>query len=54
MIDTNILKYSTTDYRQYMAYIRDIKDTTIDITKTSAIHVQFNINLILFMGSIII
>ncbi len=39
MIDTGISKHSIAGFRQFMAYIRDIKDTTIDIAKASAIHV---------------
>ena len=39
MIDTGASKHSTSGYRQYMAYTREIKDTTIDISKTGAIHI---------------
>lgn len=37
-----------------LAYTRDIKDTTIDISKTSVIHVQFSIGLISSIGSVFI
>lgn len=33
MINTSISKYFTADYRQYMIYIKDIKDRTINILK---------------------
>ena len=54
MIDTGASKHSTAGYGQYMAYTRDIKDTTIDISKADAIHVQFGIGSISSMGSVII
>lgn len=37
-----------------MAYVRDIKYITIDISKASVIDVQFDINSILFIRSIFI
>lgn len=37
MIDTNASKHSIVGYEQFMAYIRDIKDTTIDIAKVGVI-----------------
>lgn len=54
MIDTKVLKHFTADYQQYIAYARDIKDITIDISKTNAIHVQFDIGSISSMRPIII
>ncbi len=54
MIDTGASKHSSADYGQLMTYTRDIKDTTIDIAKASAIHVQFGIGLISSMGSVLI
>lgn len=37
-----------------MAYIKDIKNTIINIAKAVLIDIQFNSSSILFMGSIII
>lgn len=39
MIDTSVFKYSTMDNKQFMAYTRDIKDTTIDIAKIGVIYI---------------
>lgn len=39
MIDTNAFKYFITGYRQFMAFTKDIKYTTIDISKVGAIYV---------------
>lgn len=39
MIDTGASMHFITSYRQFMAYIRDIKDTIIDISKVRAIQV---------------
>lgn len=54
MIDIDIFKYFTVGYRQYIAYIKDLKNITIDITKAKAVYIQFGIGLILSMRSIII
>ncbi len=39
IIDTGKSKHFIVDYGQFMTYIRDIKNTTIDITKAGAIDV---------------
>ena len=39
IIDTGVSKHFIASYRQFIAYTRDIKYTTIDIFKISAIHV---------------
>lgn len=39
MIDINIFKYFTASYREFMTYIKDIKDTIINISKISAIYI---------------
>ena len=39
MIDTGASQHSTAGYGQLIAYTKDIKYTTIDISKASAIHV---------------
>lgn len=44
MINTGIFKHSIAGYGQFMAYTRDIKYATINISKTDAIHVQFGIS----------
>lgn len=54
MIDTNAFKYFTMGYKQFMAFTRDIKYTTIDIFKVGAIYVQFGICSILYIGSVLI
>lgn len=54
LIDTSVSKHSTIGYGQFMTYTRDIKYTTIDISKTSAIPVQFGIGLISFIRSVLI
>ena len=54
MIDTGASKHSTAGYRQYLAYKKDNKDTSIDITKAGAVHVQFGIGSISSECSIII
>ena len=54
MIDTGASKHSTAGYGQFMAYIRDIKYMTINISKAGAIHVQFGIGSILSIGSVFI
>lgn len=54
MINTNASKHSTVSYGQYIAYIKDIKNTTIDISKADAIYVQFDIDSISSIGSVFI
>ena len=54
MIDTGASKHSTAGYGQYLAYKKDNKNISIDITKAEAIHVQFDIGSISSEGSIII
>ena len=54
MIDTGASKHSIVSYGQFMAYTRDIKYTTIDISKVGAIYVQFGIGSILSMGFVFI
>ncbi len=54
MIDTGASKHFTAGYGQFMTYTRDIKDTTIDIAKAGAIHVQLGIGSISSMGSVLI
>lgn len=39
IIDTGISKHFTASYKKFMAYIRDIKYTTIDISKADAIYI---------------
>lgn len=39
MINTGELKHSIAGYGQFIAYTRDIKDTTINITKAGTIHI---------------
>ena len=54
IIDTGIFKHSTAGYGQFIAYTRNIKYTTSDISKADAIHVQFGIVSISSMGSVLI
>lgn len=54
MIDTSASQHFTVGYRQCMAYTRDIKNTTINITKAGAIHIHFGIGHISSIGSVII
>ena len=53
MIDTEISRYSTTDYEQFLAYNKII-ETVINLVKTEAIHVQFDMKSISFIKFIII
>lgn len=39
IIDIDISKHFTKDYKQYLVYKKDIKDITIDISKVSTIHI---------------
>jgi hypothetical protein len=43
MIDSEASKTFTAKYKQYLAYHKDNKDDVINISKTKAIHVQFDI-----------
>lgn len=54
MINTNISKHFTAGYGQFLAYIKNIKDINIDVSKASAIYVQFGIDSISFMRSVLI
>ena len=53
MIDTEISRYSTIDYEQFLAYSKII-ETVINSAKAEIIHVQFDIKSISFIKSIII
>lgn len=54
MIDTSASKHFRAGYGQFMIYIKNIKYTTIDISKVGIIYVRFGINLILSIGSVLI
>ena len=54
MINIEAFKHSTTDYGQYLAYQKYIEDTSIDTKKARTINVQFDIEEISFIGSIMI
>lgn len=54
MIKIDVSKHFIASYGQFMTYIRDIKDKTINIAKTSSIYVLFDIGSISFIESIII
>ncbi len=54
MIDFDVSRFSTTDYDQYLAYIRDNKDEKMNIIKTETIHVQFEIDFIFSVESLTI
>lgn len=54
MIDTGVFKYSTVGYRQFMAYIRDIKYTTINIPKAGVIYIQVGISFISYIECVLI
>lgn len=54
MIDTEASKHSTAGYGQYLAYKKDNRNISIDITKAGAINVQFGINSVSSEGSIIV
>ena len=41
MIDTEISRYSTIDYEQFLAYSKII-EIIINLTKIGAVHVQFD------------
>ena len=53
MIDTEISRYSTIDYEQFLTYNKII-ETAINSVKTKIIHVQFDIKSISFIKFIII
>ena len=53
MIDTEISRYSTIDYEQFLAYSKII-ETIINLAKVGAVHIQFDIRLISFIKFIII
>lgn len=54
MIDTSAFKQFRASYRQFMVYTKDIKYTTIDISKVGTIHVRLGIGTILYIGSVLI
>lgn len=54
MIDIDTCKHSRTGYRQFIAYTRDIKYTTIHFSKVDTIYIQFSISSISFMAFILI
>ena len=53
MIDTKISRYSTIDYKQFLAYSKII-ETAINLVKIEVIHVQFDMKSISFIEFIII
>lgn len=53
-IDTSASNHSIAGYGQFMAYTRDFKYMTIDISKVDIIHVEFGIDLILSIKSVFI
>ena len=53
MIDTGASRYSTIGYGQFLAYNK-ITETVINLTKSGAVHVQFDIRSISFIKFIII
>ena len=53
MIDTEISRYSTIDYEQFLAYSKII-ETIINLTKIETVHVQFDMKSISFIKFIII
>jgi hypothetical protein len=53
MIDLDVSRYSTTEYEQYLAYVRN-NDEKMDIIKTETIHVQFDIDFIYSVESLTI
>jgi hypothetical protein len=54
MIDFDVSRFSTTDYDQYLAYIRNNKDEKMNIIKTETIYVQFEIDFIFSVESLTI
>lgn len=54
IIDIDAFKLFIASDRQFIAYIRDIKYTAIDITKAIAIYLSLSLGLILFIGFVII
>lgn len=54
MINTGAFQHFTIGYGQFIAYIRNIKYTIIDIFKADKIYIQFNISLILSIESVLI
>ena len=53
IINTGASKRSTAGYRQYLAY-RETQNTIINTSKAGAINVQFSINSISSIGSVIV
>ena len=54
MINIEASKHSTADYGQYLAYQKYIEDTSINAEKARAVNVQFDIEEISFIDSIMI
>ena len=54
MIDIEASKHSTTNYDQYLAYQKYIEHTSINIEKAKTVNVQFDIERISFIDSIMI
>jgi hypothetical protein len=54
MIDSDVFKRSTVDYEQFLAYQKNNKDDLIDTIKAETINVQFEIESIFSLKSIII
>ena len=54
MIDIKASKHSTAGYDQYLAYQKYIEHTSINIEKAKAVNVQFDIEEISFIDSIMI
>jgi hypothetical protein len=54
MIDSDVFTQSTVDYEQFLAYQKNNKNDLIDIIKAEAINVQFEIESIFSLESIII
>ncbi len=54
MIDLDVSRFSIVDYEQYLAFIKNNKDEKMNITKTRAIHVQFDIDFIFSIESLTI
>lgn len=53
LIDNSIWIYSIADYRQFVAYIRNMQNTIIDIANINTIYIWFSINQILSIRFII-
>jgi hypothetical protein len=54
MIDLDVSRFSTADYDQYLAYVKDNTDEKMNTTKAEIIHVQFEIDFIFSIESLTI